>query len=279
MEMFKEFSLKSLTIKNRIVMPPMCMYSADADGNVNDFHLIHYAARAMGGIGLMIVEATGVAPNGRLSDWDLGIWADEHILGLRKITDVCRLYGTKSALQINHAGRKCGATTEHILAPSPLQFSDEYQLPVELSKKQINEVVTQFRDAAFRANSAGFDAIEIHGAHGYLINQFLSPLTNQRKDEYGGSIENRVRFMKEILEDVRKVWPEEKPISLRVSASDYVEGGIDINQMINIINHVKGLIDIVHVSSGAVLPTKIKTYPGYQVSFAEAIRKKNAELV
>ncbi len=263
-----------MELKNRIVMPPMCMYSADEDGMVKNFHITHYVTRAVGGVGLIIVEATGVIPNGRISSNDLGIWSDSHIKGLKKIVDQVKSYGTKIGIQLAHAGRKCESNDEFIVAPSPLRFSDEYRVPRELSKDGIKEIVSQFKDAARRANEAGFDMIEIHGAHGYLINEFLSPLSNKRDDEYGGSRENRVRFLKEIIEAVKEVWPENKPISLRVSADDYTEGGIDKEEMVEIVNLVKDDIDIVHVSSGGVVKARINAFPGYQVTHAERIKKE-----
>ncbi|MDD2447667.1 MAG: NADPH dehydrogenase NamA [Tissierellia bacterium] len=273
MKSLTEYSLKGLNLKNRIVMPPMCMYSADEEGKANDFHEVHYASRAAGGVGLIIVEATGVTPNGRISSNDLGIWSDEHIEGLKRIVEKVHAYDGKIGIQISHAGRKCQSNDEYIVGPSAISYSDKYRVPRELSKDHIRKTVLQFKDAAKRANDAGFDMIEIHGAHGYLINEFLSPLSNRRNDQYGGSCENRVRFLKEILSEVKEVWPDDKPISLRVSADDYTEGGIDKAEMIKIVNLVKEDIDIVHVSSGGVVSAKIDTFPGYQVTHAETIKK------
>lgn len=272
---FKEYDLKGMNLRNRIVMPPMCMYSSDNDGFVKDFHKTHYISRAVGGVGLIIVEATAVVPRGRISSNDLGIWKDEHIPGLRSLVEGCKEYGAKIAVQLAHAGRKCDADEEYTVAPSSIDFSGHYKIPKELTIDEIKEIIKNFRDAAKRADKAGFDAIEIHGAHGYLIHEFLSPLSNRRTDEYGGSLENRTRFLREIIAAVKEVWPKDKPILLRVSADDYKEGGIDIKEMVKIINTVKNEIDIVHVSSGGLLEdVKIKTYPGYQVSYAEAIRKE-----
>lgn len=253
-------------------MPPMCMYSADNTGFANDFHFAHYTSRAIGGTGLIILEATGVVPNGRITDNDLGIWSDNHIEGLGKIVQSIKSFGSKAAIQLSHAGRKCEIMNDTIFSPSPIQYSDRYQIPKELSKDDIKNIINNFRDAAERAEKAGFDAIELHGAHGYLIHQFLSPITNQRQDEYGGALQNRVRFLIEILEEVKKAWPSEKPILLRVSASDYKEGGINIEEMIKIVNMVKPYIDIVHVSSGGLISVPIKAYPGYQVKFCERIK-------
>lgn len=274
MKSLTEFNIKNLTLKNRIAMPPMCMYSADEDGKVKNFHETHYISRAVGGVGLIIIEATAVTPNGRISSNDLGIWSDTHIQGLKNIAERVKAYGTKIGIQLAHAGRKCESNDEFIVAPSPIPFSDESRTPRELSKSEIQEIVLQFKNAAKRSDEAGFDIIEIHAAHGYLIHEFLSPLSNKRNDEYGGERLNRVRFLVEILEAVREVWPNEKPISLRVSADDYTDGGIDKNEMVEIVNLIKNYIDIVHVSSGGLVKARINTFPGYQVSHAEAIRNK-----
>ncbi len=274
MNSLTSYKLKDMELKNRIVMPPMCMYSAEEDGLANDFHEVHYVSRAVGGTGLIIVEATGVTPNGRISSNDLGIWSDDHIPGLKKIVDKSKVYGAKIGIQLAHAGRKCESNDEFIVAPSPIRYSEDYRVPRELTKEEIAKIVLQFKDAARRANEAGFDIIEIHGAHGYLINEFLSPLTNKRTDEYGGSRENRVRFLKEILVAVKEVWPESKPIALRVSADDYTFGGIYKEEMVEIINLVKNHIDIAHVSSGGVVLARINTFPGYQLTHAEYIKEK-----
>lgn len=271
---FNEYSIGGLKLKNRIVMPPMCMYSSDESGCVKDWHVTHYMTRAVGGVGLIIVEATAIAPNGRISSKDLGIWNDKQILGLKSIVDGCKEHGAKIAIQLAHAGRKCGAEGETTVAPTSYKFSDSYRIPKELAREEIKEIVNNFKYAAKRANDAGFDAIEIHGAHGYLIHEFLSPRSNMRKDEYGGSIENRTRFLQEIISSIKEVWPKEKTILLRISADDYLDRGLDINEMVKIINIVKNDIDIVHVSSGGLENVSIKTYPGYQVRYSEVIRKE-----
>lgn len=274
MLLFNEYTLKNMVLKNRIVMPPMCMYSADTNGKANDFHICHYTTRAIGGVGLIIVEATGITSNGRISDHDLGIWDDHHIGALHKIAAPCQGYGSKVAIQLNHAGRKCEAQCDVIVGPSSIPFNSKARMPRELSPDGIQEIIGYFQQAAQRANSAGFDAVEIHGAHGYLINQFLSPLTNLRQDNYGGSLPNRVRFLKEILIAIKKVWPAEKPVLLRVSATDYFTDGIDVKQMAAIINEIRDYIDIVHVSSGGLLPVGIQVYPGYQIALAETIKQE-----
>lgn len=274
MNTFKSYSLKNTNFKNRIVMPPMCMYSSDGTGKVNDFHYNHYVTRAIGGVGLIIVEATGVAKNGRTTDKDLGIWEDQHIQGLKNIVKDVKMYGSKIAIQLNHAGRKYTGNDGEVVAPSAVKFNENSTLPKELSKDEIKGIVVDFKEAAKRANDAGFDALEIHGAHGYLIHQFLSPLSNLRLDEYGGNLKNRTRFLKEVLQAVAEVWPKEKPILLRVSAYDYKDGGINIKDMVEIINEVKEYIDMVHVSTGGLVTAQINSYPGYQVNFSNEIKTK-----
>jgi len=273
-KLFTSLKIKDMEIRNRIVMPPMCMYSSDNEGKANSWHFIHYATRAIGGVGLIIVEATAVEPKGRLSDNDLGLWDDSHVEGLSKIVEEVKRHGAKIGIQINHAGRKCAANEEVIIAPSVIAFDESYNTPVEMTKDDIKNTVNLFRNAALRAYKAGFDMIEIHGAHGYLINQFLSPLSNKRTDEYGGSLKNRARFLKEVIHAVREVWPAEKPLGVRVSAEDYAEGGNHDTDLAEIINMVKSEgVDMVNVSSGAVVPVKMKVYPGYQIKFAETVKK------
>lgn len=264
-----------MNLKNRIVMAPMCMYSAEEDGNPNDWHFIHYINRAVGGVGLIILEATGVESRGRISDRDLGIWNDEQAKGLKGIVKACKKYGAKVGIQLGHAGRKSEVMSEPCIAPSPIAFSDSYRVPIEMTKSDIKEVELAFKEAARRADKAGFDTIEIHAAHGYLINEFLSPLSNKRTDEYGGSEENRARFLKEVLQEVRSVWPEEKPIIVRVTAEEYDEVGNHDSIVANILKMIKNEgIDLVDVSSGGQINAKINVYPGYQVKFAETIKKE-----
>jgi len=273
-KVFDSIKMKDLELKNRIVMPPMCQYSSDNQGFVKDFHLVHYASRAIGGAGLIIIEATAVEPRGRISDRDLGLWSDSHVEGLKKIVDACKRQGAKVGIQLAHAGRKCGVVSEDIVGPSPIPFSNEYKAPIELTIEEIKNIIKAFTNSTRRAMEAGFDIIEIHAAHGYLINEFLSPLSNLRTDAYGGSKENRVRLLKEVLQSVRTIWPHSKPLMVRVSAEDYDMKGNhpeDISEFINMVKE-EG-VDIVHVSSGAVIPNYIHTYPGYQVTFSEVIRK------
>lgn len=273
-KLLSSLNIKDMELRNRIVMPPMCMYCSDNEGKANSWHFIHYATRSIGGVGLIIVEATAIEPRGRISARDLGLWEDSQIEGLSKIAEEVKRHGARIGIQLNHAGRKCDANEDTIIAPSPIAFDENYKTPVEMSKEDIKNTVTLFRNAAERAKNAGFEFIEIHGAHGYLINQFLSPLSNKRKDEYGGSLENRARFLREVIHAVREVWPMEKPLGVRVTAEDYVEEGNHDTDLAEIINLVKSEgIEVINVSSGAVVPVKMKVYPGYQVKFAETIKK------
>ncbi len=272
-ELFKEFTIKNLTLKNRIVMPPMCMYCATETGFVTDWHILHYATRAVGGVGLIIMEATAVSPEGRISSSDLGIWSDAHIPGLASIVDAVHKNGAKIGIQINHAGRKCEAKGMAIEAPSAIAYADESPEPKAMAIDDIKQTISEFRDAAARADKAGFDLIQIHSAHGYLLNEFLSPLTNRRQDEYGGSYENRVRILDEVLTAVRSVWPEQKPVEVRITAEDYDENGNhaeDLAVMLNLIKH-KG-IDSVNVSTGGVISVVPDAFPGYQLPQAKLIR-------
>ncbi|MCI1945487.1 NADPH dehydrogenase NamA [Clostridium luticellarii] len=274
MKLFESYNVKNMTLKNRIVMPPMCMYQASENGFPTLFHIAHYGNRAVGGVGLIIVESTGVTPEGRITDQDLGIWDDNHIPALKQIVDVCHREGAKIAIQLNHAGRKSTSLSGGLFGPSAIPFSDKDRTPYELTKSQISTIIAAFQKAAERANAAGFDALEIHAAHGYLLHSFLSPLTNRRTDEYGGSLENRVRFLRQVLEAVRKVWPVKKPLWLRVSAHDYADGGINGDMMVRIVNEIGNFIDLVHVSTGGLLPAGVKNYPGYQVGLSKQIRRE-----
>jgi len=274
MKLFEKFKIKNLELKNRFVMPPMCMYSAEEDGIVTPWHITHYTTRAVGGTGLIIVEATAVEPSGRISPNDLGIWSDEHVEGLKKIVDSVHSAGAKIGLQLAHAGRKSESLKNEIYAPSPLKYSNDYRTPKEMTLEDIDRVKSAFREGARRAKEAGFDIIEIHGAHGYLINEFISPLTNKRNDKYGGSLENRGRFLKEILQEVNKEWPEEKPKGVRVSSLEYSDEGNSVEDIAEILKSVKDLdVNLVNVSSGGVINTDINAYPGYQIEPARIIRE------
>ncbi|HHX68748.1 MAG: NADH:flavin oxidoreductase/NADH oxidase [Miniphocaeibacter sp.] len=272
MSLLSEYRIKNLDLKNRVVLPPMCMYSAE-NGFVNEFHKVHYGSFALGQVGLIILEATGVMANGRITDDDLGIYSDEYIDGLKSIVNFSHRFGSKVGIQLAHAGRKSETKNLIHFAPSAIKFNEEYTLPKEMDKEDIKKVIKSFGEASKRALEADFDLIEIHGAHGYLIHEFLSPITNKREDEYGGNLKNRTRLLKEILKEVKKYWAEDRTISLRISASDYLSQGIDINMIIDILLEVKEYIDIVHVSSGGLVPVDIKVYGGYQAGFAEEIKK------
>lgn len=272
----KEFNgPKNLNLKNKIVMAPMCMYQSNEYGLVNSFHKTHYGARALGGVGLIIIEATAIDSQGKISQKDLGIWNPGHINGLRSLVEEVHSYGSKIGIQLNHAGRKAKVKEgEALVSASSIPFNESSKVPQELTKEEIDGIINKFKDGAKRASDAGFDVLEIHAAHGYLIHQFLSPLSNRRTDAYGGSVENRSRFLKEVLTEVKRVWPPDKAILIRVSADDYVEGGIDIDEMIQIINNVKPFIDMVHVSTGGIIETDMPTYSGYQIGHADAIKEK-----
>jgi NADPH2 dehydrogenase len=270
-KLFSPYQIKGLTLKNRIVMAPMCMYSCDQeDGKVNNWHLTHYTSRAVGQVGLIIVEATAVTPQGRISSNDLGIWSDDHIEGLSKVTALVKEHGTAIGIQLAHAGRKAMIEGE-IIAPSAIAFNEKMKTPKEMTVEEIRETIEAFKTGAERAKKAGFDVIEIHGAHGYLINEFLSPLTNQRTDEYGGSQENRYRFLSEIINAVKSVW--DGPLFVRVSAHDYHEDGLTSEDYISMARWMKDQgVDLIDVSSGAVVEARIPIYPGYQVRFSEEIK-------
>ncbi|WP_017728250.1 NADPH dehydrogenase NamA [Halalkalibacterium ligniniphilum] len=270
--LFSPYEVKGVTLKNRIVMSPMCMYSCDTeDGMVRPFHHTHYESRAVGQVGLITVEATAVTAQGRISTRDLGIWNDKHILGLQEIVTRVQSHGAKAAIQLAHAGRKA-VVDGPILAPSAIPFDDESKIPEEMSIDDIHATVEAFRLGVLRAKKAGFDIIEIHAAHGYLINEFLSPLTNKRTDDYGGSRENRYRFLKEILSAVTSEW--DGPLFVRISADEYTDGGNTMEDFIQFAKWMKVQgVDLVDCSTGAVVPAKISVYPGYQVRHAESIRK------
>ncbi len=270
-KLFDEYKIKNVTLKNRIVMAPMCMYSChNEDGHVNTWHETHYTTRAVGQVGLIILEATAVQSQGRISPQDLGIWSDDHIEGLTNLVSRIKEQGAKTGIQLAHAGRKA-VLEGTIHAPSAIPFNDEMKTPDEMTKEDIQETIQAFQDGAIRAKKAGFDVIELHGAHGYLINEFLSPLSNKRSDEYGGSLENRYQFLKEVIEAVQQVW--EGPLFVRVSARDYHEDGMDIEEYVTVSQWMKNQnIDLIDVSSGALVPARIHVYPGYQVPLADKIK-------
>ncbi|MFE3325945.1 NADH:flavin oxidoreductase/NADH oxidase [Streptomyces sp. NPDC059176] len=291
--LFEPYTLRSLTVPNRIWMAPMCQYSAEAFGpNVgvaHDWHFAHYAARAAGGTGLILVEATAVAPEGRITPNDLGIWNDTQVAALRRITRFLKEQGTIPGIQIAHAGRKAStgqpwkdggpvgpeAHGWQPLAPSPVPFDDGYPVPDELTVEQIRQIVDQFADAARRASDAGFEVVEVHGAHGYLIGEFLSPHSNHRVDAYGGSFENRTRFALEVVDAVRAVWPRELPVLFRVSATDWLDTdgwtGTDTVRLARLLQEHG--VDLLDVSTGGNAPkVRIPVGPGYQVPFAARVK-------
>lgn len=274
--LFQPYQIKDLTMRNRLVMAPMCMYSAGEDGCVNDWHFVHYTTRAIGGVGLVLLEATAVESRGRISDRDLGIWSDDQLPGLTRLVEQIHRHGAKAGIQLAHSGRKGRLKRDKIVAPSALPFADGYDRPEILTVDEIKQIVGAFRESARRALAAGMDVIEIHAAHGYLINQFLSPLTNRREDEYGGDIDGRVRILKEVIRAIREVWPEEKPLFVRLSVEEYVEGGLTANDHLVIarILQEEG-VDLIDCSSGGILPVAPKKIgPGYQVPYAERIRRE-----
>lgn len=266
----------------------MCQYSAE-NGFTNDWHLVHLGSRAVGGAGLIIAEATAVSPEGRITPGDLGIWTDDHIEGFRRIVNFIHSHGSFAGIQLAHAGRKASCTApweggrqldnNHggwlTVAPSAIPFIEGQRPPEELSSEGIRKVIEDFKAAALRAYSAGFKVIEIHGAHGYLIHEFLSPLSNKRTDEYGGSFANRIRLLQKVVEGVRTVWPEENPLFVRVSASDWTDGGWTTEESVQLAYVLKDMgVDLIDCSSGGnVFHAKVPVGPGYQVVFSEAVRK------
>jgi 2,4-dienoyl-CoA reductase-like NADH-dependent reductase (Old Yellow Enzyme family) len=289
--LFEPLTLRGLTLKNRLVVSPMCMYSSE-DGFANDWHLVHLGSRACGGAALVFTEATAVEPEGRISPQDLGLWKDEHIEFLKRVTAFIKSQGSVPGIQLAHAGRKASTLSPHFgkrgvvpkekggwtpLAPSPVPFNHGDPAPEELTVEGIQRIVKKFQEAATRALAAGFEVVELHAAHGYLMDEFLSPLANHRKDVYGGSLENRTRVVREVATAVREVWPESKPLFLRISATDWKEPeGWTIEQSVELAKMVKPLgVDLIDCSSGGIAPdAKIPNTPGYQTPFAERIRKE-----
>ena len=265
------YKIRNIELKNRIVMPPMCMYQAK-NGFVQPFHLTHYATRALGNVGMIVVESTAVSPEGRITDQDLGIWDDQFIPGLKQLTDEIHRYGSFAVIQLAHAGRKSQSSANPHIAPSALSFSEQYETPVQMELEEIQELKESFVEAAKRAIKAGFDGIEIHGAHGYLIHEFLSPLSNLRTDIYGGDLNNRARLLREVIQDVKESLPEHVLFQVRVSASDYDPQGINVHDVIEALRPVKDYLDFVHVSSGGNVTRPINLVPAYQVPFSRQIK-------
>ncbi|WP_462410756.1 NADH:flavin oxidoreductase/NADH oxidase [Neobacillus sp. Marseille-QA0830] len=270
--LMEPFECKGLQLKNRIVMPPMCQYSVEAkDGKPNDWHFTHYTSRAVGGAGLIIMEMTDVEPDGRITDYDLGIWSDEHIPSFKRIIEACQSYGAKVGIQIAHAGRKAEDAAQPV-SSSAIQFSEQYKQPRELTTEEVQAMVGKFEAAFGRAVKAGVDTIEIHGAHGYLIHQFQSPLTNQRTDPYG---EDKARFGMEVIQAARHVMPDWMPLIMRISATEYTEGGYGIDYAIDLAKRYQEAgVDIFHVSSGGEGTTgPAAAGPGYQLDLAQSIKR------
>jgi 2,4-dienoyl-CoA reductase-like NADH-dependent reductase (Old Yellow Enzyme family) len=288
--LFDPLTIRDLEFANRIFVSPMCQYSS-TDGMANEWHLVHLGSRAVGGAGLVLTEATAVLPEGRISPHDLGIWSDDHVGTLKRIAGFIHEQGSVAGMQLAHAGRKAstrrpwegdGAIPEteggwkNVVAPSPIPFTDNYAMPQALTRDGIRQIVAAFAAAARRACDAGFRVIEIHGAHGYLIHEFLSPLSNQRDDEYGGSFENRTRIVREIVQAVRKSWPKGAPLFVRISATDWIKNGWDLEQSIALSRELKQLgVDLIDCSSGGTVPhAKIPVGAGYQTPFAQRIREE-----
>ena len=266
----------------------MCQYSSE-EGFANDWHLVHLGSRAVGGAALVIAEATAVSPEGRITAADLGLWNDEHIPRLKRITEFIANNGSVAGIQLAHAGRKASTLPPwqggtyvkkdeggwQTLAPSAVPFRESDEIPAALSQVQIRQVAVDFAAAAERALEAGFKVLEIHAAHGYLIHQFLSPLSNKRSDEYGGPFENRIRLLIEVLDGVRKVWSDDLPLFVRISATDWAEGGWDVDQSVRLAGILKEKgVDLIDCSSGGLVPyAKITTGPGYQVQFSEQVKR------
>lgn len=287
--LFSPLKIREITLPNRIAASPMCSYSAE-NGVANDWHLVHLGGLAAGGSGLIIVEATAVSPEGRISPKDLGIWDDSHIQPLKKITDYLANLGAVPAIQLAHAGRKASVYVPNSgnegaipfaqggwqpIAPSAVAFSEKYHLPRVLDKSEIPHIIELFVNATRRAQEAGFKVIEIHAAHGYLLHQFLSPLSNQRTDEYGGCFENRIRLTLEVIRAVRKALNKNYPLLVRVSATDWMEGGWDLDETIKLAQHLKNEgVDLIDTSTGGMSPNaQIPVGAGYETEFARAIRK------
>jgi 2,4-dienoyl-CoA reductase-like NADH-dependent reductase (Old Yellow Enzyme family) len=292
--LFSPITIGSLTLPNRIVVSPMCEYSCE-DGFANDWHLVHLGSRAVGGAALVFTEATAVTPEGRISSQDLGLWKDEHIAPLARITAFLHAQGAHAGIQLAHAGRKASTWRpwsgegvialdkggwDNVLAPSAIPFAPNYPQPHELDHAGIAAISQAFRAAAIRADRAGFDVIEVHSAHGYLLHEFLSPISNHRSDEYGGSFENRVRLLLEVTAAIREVWSRERPLFVRISATDYTENGWDLQQSIHLAALLRDRgVDLIDCSSGGnVLGAAIPLGPGYQTQFAEAIRAQTGIL-
>jgi 2,4-dienoyl-CoA reductase-like NADH-dependent reductase (Old Yellow Enzyme family) len=289
-DLLSPLTIRGVTFRNRIVMSPMCQYVAQ-DGLASDWHLVHLGSRAAGGVALVVVEATAITPEGRISPGDLGIWGDQHVEPLARIARFVQSQGAVAGIQLAHAGRKASCESPWngggsiasqaggwpVVGPSAIPFNEGDPQPVPLDEAGINAVVAAFEAAADRALEAGFRVIEVHAAHGYLLHQFLSPLSNRRTDQYGGSLDNRMRLTLRVAERVRRRVPDEMPVFVRISATDWAEGGWDVAQSVALARQLKELgVDLIDVSSGALVPhVRIPVSKGYQVSFARTIRDES----
>jgi NADPH2 dehydrogenase len=272
---FSPLTLRGMTVKNRIVMSPMLMYMAGDDGKLTDLHFVHYGARALGGVGLVMTEVVAVEPRGRISHQDLGIWNDAQVEGLQRLTTFLHQCGAKAGIQLAHAGRKA-ALREPGVAPSAIRYSDDAAVPVALTTADLAGIVEAYAAGARRAHQAGFDCIEIHAAHGYLLHEFLAPRSNRRDDLYGGALENRACFPLEVIAAVRRAWPDDKPLMVRMSAADLVEGGVTPEEAVWFARQLKALgIDLLEASSGNIVPGyPAPIVPGYQVKYADRIKRE-----
>ena len=289
MNLFTPLRLRDLELKNRIIVSPMCEYSAK-DGHPNDWHLVHLGSRAVGGSALVISEATGVQAVGRISPEDTGIYLDSHVDAWKPIVDFIRGQGAAAGIQLAHAGRKGSTAAPWVggkavdaksggwtpVAPSAIPFADAYPSPRELTVTEIDQIVSDFEVAAQRALRAGFQVAEIHAAHGYLLHEFYSPISNHRKDQYGGSFDNRIRLLLKVVAAIRSLWPQSLPVFVRISATDWTEGGWDLPESIELCRRLKDVgVDLIDVSSGGnVAAATIPVGPGYQVEFASAFRRE-----
>ncbi|MGY0633685.1 NADPH dehydrogenase NamA [Luteimonas sp. A478] len=267
------FEIAGLELRNRVVMSPMCMHVAAEDGFVTDWHRVHYGARAQGQVGLIFPETLAITRDGRTADGDLGIWSDAHVDGLKSLVDLLHGFGAKVGAQIGHGGRNVLLSGVNLIAPSAIPFSEDRPVPKALSKDEIGQVVDAFGQAAQRAGAAGFDVLEIHAAHGYLLNEFLSPLSNTRTDEYGGDAERRYRLLGEVIDKVKQYWSG--PLFVRISSTDYTEGGNTPESFVQYARLMKDQgVDLIDCSSGGIAPVKVQSYPNYQVPAAELLRRE-----
>ena len=288
-DLFQPWTIGDVSFRNRVFVSPMCQYSC-ADGHLNDWHFVHLGSRAVGGAGMVMIEASAVTPAGRITPWDAGIWSDEHVASCKRVVDFMRAQGAVAGMQIAHAGRKASSDAPwrggkgladadggwETIGPSAIAFDDNKRAPRAMTAADIDDTVTAFVAAARRALDAGVQVLEIHGAHGYLLHEFLSPLSNKRDDDYGGSLADRARFPLAVVRAVRSVWPQALPLFVRISASDWADGGWDIEQSVELAHWLKAEgVDLIDCSGGGNTPdAKIPVGPGYQTGFAARIKRE-----